>query len=159
MQKKKRQLLNLAIGELIACLSFLFAFVMLNPIFDLGRASLIILTFLISQLIQGGIYWIIRYRSLKRRKPIITRTIFLYALLRKINLLLCFGIPVLAFFLFENNLDLLFGVGIYIFALIEYINYYWFRLSYGKSGFNIRKLIRTGFRRSSLHKLIKNHCR
>ena len=42
----------------------------------------------------------------------------------------------------------------YIFGIIEYINYYWYRLSYGKSGFNIRKLKKAGLRKSSISKII-----
>jgi hypothetical protein len=47
------------------------------------------------------------------------------------------------------------GFLIYAFAVIEYVNYYWYRLSYGKSGFNIAMLLRAGLRPSSIHKLLK----
>ena len=53
-----------------------------------------------------------------------------------------------------NIKDLLFAVAIFLFGVIEYINYYWYRLSYGKSGFNIKILWNTGLKKSSINKLI-----
>lgn len=151
---KNRTLINLAVGEVAASVSFLFAFVMLQKVLDLGMVSIITLSFLISLLLQGSFYWMVRYRSLKNNKTVPFRMVSLFSFLRILNLLILLGIPVVVFSLFENYMDLFFAIGIYLFSLIEYINYYWYRLSYGKSGFNIFKLMRTGFRKSSLNKLI-----
>lgn len=50
--------------------------------------------------------------------------------------------------------DLIVAVTIFLFGVIEYINYYWYRLSYGKTGFNIKILRNTGLKKSSINKLI-----
>jgi hypothetical protein len=155
MQNNKRTLINLAVGEIVASLSFLFAFIMLTKILNLGIASMLAISFLIFLLIQGSFYWFIRYKSLRKRTPVPIRTISIFSLLRKINLVIILGTPIVVMRQYENFIDLFVASGIYLFALIEFINYYWYRLSYGKSGFNISILFRAGFKKSSLNKLIK----
>ncbi|MFO7969557.1 MAG: hypothetical protein R6U15_05590 [Candidatus Izemoplasmatales bacterium] len=50
--------------------------------------------------------------------------------------------------------DLFIAIGIFLFGIIEFINYYWYRLSYGKSGFNIEILLNKKLQKSSINKLI-----
>lgn len=54
----------------------------------------------------------------------------------------------------SSNKDLIIAIGLFLFGIIEYINYYWYRLSYGKSGFNIKTLLNTGLKKSSINKMI-----
>ncbi|KJS20913.1 MAG: hypothetical protein VR72_12785 [Clostridiaceae bacterium BRH_c20a] len=54
----------------------------------------------------------------------------------------------------SSNKDLLSAIGLILFGIIEYINYYWYRLNYGKLGFNIRILLNTKLQKSSINKLI-----
>lgn len=63
-------------------------------------------------------------------------------------------ISVLIPFVKGSNEDLIIAIVVFLFGMIEYINYYWYRLSYGKSGFNIRILLRTKLKNSSISKLI-----
>jgi hypothetical protein len=60
-------------------------------------------------------------------------------------------------FIKSSNKDLLIAIGLFLFGIIEYINYYWYRLSYGKSGFNIRILLNTKLQKSSINKLISKY--
>lgn len=50
--------------------------------------------------------------------------------------------------------DAFWAVAAFLFGIIEYINYFWYRLSYGKSGFSIRLLLKTKPQKSSINKLI-----
>ncbi|MGG1638683.1 hypothetical protein [Paenibacillus sp. NRS-1760] len=152
MRKLRKYLLNLALGELVAAISFLVVF---KLYLDLGFASLLAFSFLVLQLIQGVLYWVFRSQSLGKEKSLLMRKILI--MLRRINLLLAVIIVILLLMLAQNKRDLFFGMLIYVFSVIEYINYYWYRLSYGKSGFNIKLLIQAGLKPSSIHKLIKRN--
>ena len=46
------------------------------------------------------------------------------------------------------------AIGLVLFGIIEYINYYWYQLSYGASGFNIKILLDKGLQKSSIAKTI-----
>jgi hypothetical protein len=150
---KGNKLLNLAIGELVACSSFIVAF----SILDLGIVSLISLVFLVFVLIQGSIYWLLRYKLTQRKQGVNPKAIKLFAFFKKINLILSVLLPIFIPIFMETLLDLWIGIGIYLLAVIEYINYYWYRLSYGKTGFNIRILLNKGLKKSSIRKLIENN--
>jgi hypothetical protein len=50
--------------------------------------------------------------------------------------------------------DAFWAVAAFLFGIIEYINYFWYRLSYGKSGFSIRLLLKTKPQKLSINKLI-----
>lgn len=150
MKKLRKHLLNLALGELAAALSFLVVF---KLYIDLGFASLLALSFLVLQLIQGVLYWVFRSQSLGKEKSLLMRKTLI--VLRRTNLLLTVLVVILLIMLAQNKRDLFLGMLIYVFSVIEYINYYWYRLSYGKSGFNIKLLIQAGLKPSSIHKLLK----
>ena len=150
MKKLRKHLLNLALGELAAAFSFL---VVSKLYIDLGFASLLALSFLVLQLIQGVLYWVFRSQSLGKEKSLLMRKTLI--VLRRTNLLLSVLVVILLIMLAQNKRDLFLGMLIYVFSVIEYINYYWYRLSYGKSGFNIKLLIQAGLKPSSIHKLLK----
>ncbi|WP_240419520.1 hypothetical protein [Paenibacillus periandrae] len=150
MRKLRKHLLNLALGELVAAFSFLVVF---KLYLDLGFASLLALAFLVLQLIQGVLYWVFRSQSLGNEKSLLIRKTLI--VLRRTNLLLAVLVVILLIMLAQNKRDLFLGMLIYVFSVIEYINYYWYRLSYGKSGFNIKLLIQAGLKPSSIHKLLK----
>lgn len=154
MNKRLKEMANLAAGEFVASMAFVFAFVMLNRNTPFGIASWTAFCFLIILLWQGSAYWRIRIRWLRRKKPVPHQTVSWFVFLRKLNLAFCIVLPLVFLILSRNGTDLLIASGLYLFAVIEYVNYYWYRLSYGKSGFNVVKLVRSGLKKSSLHKLI-----
>jgi len=146
----KNRLLNLALGELVAACSFIY----LYKVSNLGTASLISFSLLVFILLQGSLYWIYRYQIVKSRKSVSTGVIKLLSIARKLNMVLILGVVMSILKLMTGYKDLLVAIGVLLFTIIEYINYYWYRLSYGKSGFNIKILMNAGLQKSSIDKLI-----
>lgn len=150
MNRLKKQLFNLGIGEFAALCTFVFAYKLLN----LGMASLMAFSYLIIILLQGSIYWFYRYNLIVKRKTFSRKSVKFFSVLRQLNIILIAIISIIIPIIKSNNRDLLFAIGLLLFGIIEYINYYWYRLSYGKSGFNIRILWDTKLKKSSINKLI-----
>lgn len=67
-------MLNLAIGEFAALLTFIFVYRLL----DLGMASLVAFSYLILILLQGSAYWFYRYILIANKKRVNHKTIELY---------------------------------------------------------------------------------
>lgn len=150
MNNVKKHLLNLFLGELAALCSLTIFFTLYN----FGKVSLISLILFDFILLQGSIYWLLRYILLKTNKKISKGSIRIASLFRLINLIIIILLFPIMLFIESNRIDMLVGLGFYIFSIVEYVNYYWFRLSYGKSGFNLVKLFRNKLRKSSINKLI-----
>jgi hypothetical protein len=153
LSRLKKQLLNLAIGEFAALLTFIFVYRLL----DLGIASLVAFSYLILILLQGSAYWFYRYILIANKKRVNHKTIELLKFLRRLNMIVLVTISIVIPFIKSSNKDLLIAIGLFLFGIIEYINYYWYRLSYGKSGFNIRILLNTKLQKSSINKLISKY--
>lgn len=151
MDRLKRQLLNLAIGELAALCAFIYIYSSLN----LGEASLVAFSYLVLILLQGSMHWSYRYILIIKKGKTSPRIIEFLRLLRWLNIGILMMISILIPIIKGNFKDLIASIGLLIFGIIEYINYYWYRLSYGKSGFNIRILLNTRLQKSSIGKLIK----
>lgn len=150
MKKLKKQLLNLAIGEFVALLTFIFVYSLL----DFGIASLVAFSYLILILLQGSVYWFYRYMLMVNKKRVHHKMIQLLKFLRRLNMIVLVAISIVIPFISSSNKDFIMGIVLLIFGMIEYINYYWYRLSYGKSGFNSRILLNTGLQKSSIDRLI-----
>lgn len=150
MNKLEKQLLKLAMGEFAALCTFVFVYGLLN----LGRASLIAFLYLIIILLQGSIYWFYRYILIIKRKTFNLKGVKFLKVLRQLNMIVIVIIGITIPIIKNSDKDLLSAIGLFLFGIIEYINYYWYRLSYGKSGFNIRILINTKLQKSSINKLI-----
>lgn len=150
MKKLKRQILNLALGELAALVTFIFVY----RSFDLGNASFLAFLYLIFILLQGSIYWFYRYRLIVKEIKVGPKAIPILRFLRRLNIILLIIVGIALPFVRSSIWDFIIALGIYLFGIIEYINYYWYRLSYGKSGFNIKTLVNTKFQKSSINKLI-----
>lgn len=146
----RRRLLGLAAGESVSLILFLY----ISFILDFGIAGLVAVAYLAFILCQGSLYWLYRYHLLRRNRRPGSTAIAVLRIMRVLNLLVfLFAIAGLAIFN-AGILDLIASVVILVFGLIEYVNYYWYRLSYGKSGFNVKLLLLTGFRESSISKTI-----
>lgn len=150
MNRLKKQLLNLAIGEFAALCTFVFVYRALN----LAMASLIAFSYLVFILLQGSLYWFYRYLLIVKRRGSGSKTKKFIRCLRSVNIIMILIILTLVPIVKSSNKDLIIAIGVFLFGIIEYINYYWYRLSYGKSGFNIKMLLNTKFQKSSINKLI-----
>ncbi|WP_028400604.1 hypothetical protein [Ectobacillus panaciterrae] len=142
-------------GELFAVINFVFLSCLINYVYPkLHLYSLysfwISFLFLEFLLLQGTVYWYVKRKRLKREKTSITPVWVVQRLktLRKVNIGLIFtGLItfVVDFFYWYPSLPLgglsLSGF-IYVFALLEYINYYYVQLSYDNIS-DIKYLLRS----------------
>lgn len=120
-------MLNLAIGELAALCTFIFVYRLLN----LGMASLVTFLYLILILLQGSMYWFYRYILIVKNIKVNPKTIELFRLLRWLNMVILLMVSISIPIIKGSIKDLIISIGLLIFGIIEYINYYWYRLSYG----------------------------
>ena len=153
MAHLKKKILNLALGEFTALCTFIFV----RRLFDLGQASHLSFLYLIFILLQGSGYWFYRYRLLRKKEHYTKNVVRIFKILKQINLIILVILGLSILFYKNNNQDLIIAIGLYIFGIIEYINYYHYRLSYGKSGFNIKMLMRTGLKKSSINKMLNEY--
>lgn len=150
MDRLRKHLLYLAIGEFSA----LCVFAILYRALNLGMASLVAFLCLLMILLQGSLYWLYRYGLLLKGKPIVCQTIKFWRMLRYFDTVSLVIAGVMIPFVHMGRKDSLWAIGVFAFAIIEYINYFWYRLSYGRSGFSIKVLLKTKLRKSSINKLI-----
>lgn len=150
MNRLKKEFLNLGLGEFAALCTFIFV----RRLFDLGQASNIAFYYLIFILFQGSMYWFYRYLLIVKKERIHSIVVKLFRFSKGLNFILLITIGIMLFYYKTSIKDLIIGIGLYLFGIIEYVNYYFYRLSYGKSGFNLKKLWNTGLKKSSLHKML-----
>lgn len=150
LNRLKKRLLYLWTGEFAAACTFILVYRLHNP----GLASLTALLYLIFILLQGSAYWFYRYILIIRRKSLHNRAIKILSVLRWLNMIFIVIVGMIIPIIKSSYSDLLIATGIFIFGVIEFINYYWYRLSYGKSGFNIAVLLSKKLQKSSISRLI-----
>lgn len=150
MIRLKKQLLYLAITEFAALCTFIFVYRSLN----LGMASFLAFSYLILILLQGSMYWFYRYLLITKKETYGAKAVGLLKLLRVLNIILLVAISIAIPIINGSNKDLIIAIVAFSFGVIEYINYYWYRLSYGKSGFNFKLLLKTRLKKSSISKMI-----
>lgn len=129
----KKQLINLASGELVAVLVFWMNFFLLKKwIFTTEgfisiSFSLFLLTFI---LIQGSIFWWILIKRISNPGFAEKYTGHIYKILKKLDfILLAVGIFVILLNHGEVSTSII-SFSIWMFALIEWVNYYLLQLSY-----------------------------
>lgn len=152
----EKRLLSLASGELAAAAIFFAVFYSSRSRWGLGTGSILSFTLLELLLLQGAIYWFLRYRSLTRRHPIHAGAVWMFSILNRLAQVLFIVVLVAVVVVAEGTKDMLVALTLWLFAVLEYINYYVYRLSYGSSGFNIRRLVREGLRESSLRRMLSD---
>lgn len=99
-------------------------------------------------------YWLYRYILITKYRSSDHKAIKFLRFLRQLNIIFLLAIGMIIPFIKGSNKDLVIAIGVFLFGVIEHINYYWYRLSYGRSGFNIGILLSTGMEKSSINKLI-----
>lgn len=166
MNKKiEKKLFNLFTGEITATILFAIVYVLYietmewSPQYLLPNSSIYSFILLEFILLQGSIYWFLKWKQVKRKDFTNLKEgyLLLYKWLRIINLILiAVGIVVCMLLFINGAVNRYLYLGIFAFAIIEHINYYHIRLSY-MSYQEIKEFIRQkGFRCSKLAKELKD---
>lgn len=129
----KRKLYSLACGELVALAVFWFNFFLFKKYLVRPQALIAIVypLLLVSLiLLQGSLYWWILIKRLSKPNFAIKQTGPIYGLLRQVDLiLLALGMPIILIEFSSWPVSLI-AIAIWLFALIEWINYFHWQLSY-----------------------------
>ncbi|KKB36605.1 hypothetical protein [Bacillus thermotolerans] len=156
-KKATKKLLHLWTGELTAAILFIFLWVLYARMFEWTEPYLLTLSplyaFVLLEfiLLQGTLYWFLQWRKIREGKEasLSFRQLRLFSFFKKLNWLLLLIGPLL---LVSSSNNLGWFLFLYIFALVEQVNYYHIRLSY-QSTDEIKEFIQQrGFRRSRLAK-------
>ena len=129
----KQKLYSLASGELVALAVFWLNFLLFKKYLVRPQAliSIVYPLLLVSLiLLQGSLYWWILIKRLSKPNFAIKQTGPIYNLLRQVDLiLLALGMPIILIEFSSWPVSLI-AVAIWLFALIEWINYFHWQLSY-----------------------------
>ena len=154
----KQKLYSLASGELVALAVFwlnflLFKKYLVTPQALIAIAYPLLLVSLI--LLQGSLYWWILIKRLSKPNFAIKQTGPIYGLLRQVDLiLLVFGIPLILIKISSWPVTLI-AIVLWLFALIEWINYFHWQLSYSLNPLVLlNKLAKRKLRKSKIAKEI-----
>lgn len=122
----RRRYLTLGLGELAAVVVFIGAYVVLLPrLGDDTRTSAVMLGLLAYLLLQGAAYWLpARGWIPGGRMP--APFVALFGGLRWLNVVLLGAVLLVIM----PGSAVLLSIGLWLFALVEYVNYFWIRLSY-----------------------------
>lgn len=129
----KKKLTNLASGELVAVLVFWMNFFLLKKwILTTGAfvsisLSLVILSFI---LIQGSVFWWILLKRISNPEFAEKYTGKIYKILKKLDLILLAAGIFVILLNHSNFSTFVISFSIWIFAVIEWVNYYLLQLSY-----------------------------
>ena len=154
----KQKLYSLASGELAALAVFSFNFLLLKkylvtPQAQIAIAYPLLLVSLI--LLQGSLYWWILIKRLRKPSFAIKQIGRIYGLLRQVDLiLLALGMPIILIE-FSSWPVTLIAIVLWLFALIEWINYFHWQLSYSLNPLVLlNKLAKRKLRKSKIAKEI-----
>lgn len=129
----KQKLYSLASGELVALAVFWFNFLLFKKWLATPQALIAIaypLLLVSLILLKGSLYWWILIKRLRKPNFAIKQTGPIYGLLRQVDLiLLALGMPIILIEFSSWPVSLI-AVAIWLFALIEWINYFHWQLSY-----------------------------
>lgn len=132
-EKIKKELTSLCTGELAAVISFWFCFFMykkwlVDPKMMIQiMYPLLVVSFI---LIQGSVYWFVLLRRMSNSKFLLEYIVKIYRIFKIIDIiLLCIGILIIVLN-YSNIAVTILSVFIWLFSIIEWINYYVVRLSY-----------------------------
>ena len=129
----KQKLTNLAVGELVAVVVFWINFFLFKKLIITTKSLisipffLFILSFI---LIQGSIFWFILIKRISKLGFAAKYTGKIYNKLKLLNLILLFVVFLLIVLNYSTFSIMLISLAIWIFAVIEWVNYYKLQLSY-----------------------------
>lgn len=129
----KRKLINLAIGELVSVVVFWLNFFVFKELIVTTKAlisvsfSLLILSFI---LIQGAVFWCILIKRLSKPKFGERYIGRIYNVLKKLDIILLVIGALVIVATYSIAYVMILSFMIWLFAVIEWINYYKLQLSY-----------------------------
>ena len=129
----KNKLANLAFGELVSVAIFWINFFLFKKFLIDTKAlisisfPLLILSFI---LVQGSIYWCILIKRLSNPRFAVGHTGKIYNTLKILDLILLFVVFLQIILNYSTFSIMLISLAIWIFAVIEWVNYYKLQLSY-----------------------------
>ena len=132
-KRMKNKLANLAFGELVSVAIFWINFFLFKKFLIDTKAlisisaPLFILSFI---LVQGSIYWCILIKRLSNPRFAVVQTGKIYNKLKILDLILLFVVFLLIILNYSTFSIMLISLAIWIFAVIEWVNYYKLQLSY-----------------------------
>lgn len=138
-KRDKKRLVYLFTGEISAIIVFtLILFYYFENLSNRYSLTSVVLTLNVI-LLQGSYFWFVKWRRFETRKNSFPKLHYHLKLLKKIDLLLLLVAPMIVLIeillLSESSLiELLTLLCIYIFAIIEYINYYFIQLTNYSNG-------------------------
>lgn len=151
----KKELKELIVIETFSGISFLILYFIWIKVFELPFTLVVFYPILCCSIIllQGGIFWGISLWRINGHIVDMQLVAKVYRLLRFIDgcVLLSYLVP-----LFLSNIkgkSLIFGMAVYLFSILEYINYYYVRLSYPLPEL-IKRLLKFDFSKSRIAKLV-----
>lgn len=134
--KLKKKLFHLYTGELAATTVFVVVWFVFLQQYEWAKITVYtayafcLLEFI---LLQGTYYWYLKYNQLKQSDYGLLpyNKLLIFKRLKGVNLaLIALGIPFLIAQLTVLPATIYFFIFLYLFAIVEYINYYYIRLSY-----------------------------
>ena len=143
-KRMKQKLINLAVGELVAVTVFWMNFFIFKKLL-ITEKSLITISFplfiLSFILIQGAVFWCILAKRMSKPEFALKYTGKIYSKLKVLDVILLFVGVLVIILNYSGFLTMLIAFVIWIFAVIEWINYYKLQLSYSLNPFVLLKYI------------------
>jgi hypothetical protein len=166
MQKRvKKRLVSLYTGELFAVFTFACIWVLYIQLFEWSIPYLTsyssVYAFVLLELIllQGSYYWYVKLKQIQKNdfKPLSDRKLRIFVYFKRLNSsLILIGVFVLIYQIISKPIELYWFVFVFLFAVVEHINYYYVRLSY-QTLEDLKELKRQkGFRKSKLAKELES---
>ena len=128
----KKTLINLAVGELVAIIMFWTNFFIFKKYITNTTSiipiifTLFILSFI---LIQGSIFWLVLLKRISNKNFAKTSLGKIYNHLRRLDIILLYLSILILIVNHQTLTTTIISLSIWIFSIIEYINYYKVRLS------------------------------
>ena len=155
----KKTLINLAVGELVAIIMFWTNFFIFKKYITNTTSiipiifTLFVLSFI---LIQGSIFWLILLKRISNKNFAKTSLGKIYNHLRKLDIILLYLSILTLIVNHQTFTTKIISLSIWIFAIIEYINYYKVRLSY-KQNVLINYILHGKIRKSRIAREIESY--
>ena len=140
----KQKLTSLATGELVAVLVFWMNFFIFKKLLITAKSlitisfPLFILSFI---LIQGAVFWYILAKRMSKPGFALKYTGKIYSKLKVLDVILLFVGVLVIILNYSGFLTMLIAFAIWIFAVIEWVNYYKLQLSYSLNPLILLKYI------------------
>ena len=155
----KKTLINLAVGELVAIIMFWTNFFIFKKYITNTTSiipiifTLFVLSFI---LIQGSIFWLVLLKRISNKNFAKTSLGKIYNHLRRLDIILLYLSILILIVNHQTLTTTIISLSIWIFAIIEYLNYYKVRLSY-KPNILINYILHGKIRKSRIAREIESY--